>query len=101
MNSRPSLSQLYQRAVNTGVGAPNIPWCGKRYIFSDDDYKNNNHKNNLEKDSFEEIKKLKKENKKLRKLCSKLLKKINNSNDSIDLSNLYVEYKNKLDTIEI
>ena len=34
---RPSLSQLYQRAVATGIGAPNIPWCGRKKIFTEEE----------------------------------------------------------------
>ena len=37
MDSRPSLKQLYQRAVVTGIGAPNIPWCGRKKIFTEEE----------------------------------------------------------------
>ncbi len=30
------LEILLNRAKTTGVGAPNIPWCGTRKIFSSD-----------------------------------------------------------------
>lgn len=78
----PSLSELYLRAKNTGVGAPNIPWCGKKIVF-DDNFKLDVVDSNIDiKKIRKENKKLKKENKKLKKYCKELINEINNSNIS-------------------
>lgn len=75
----PSLSELYLRAKNTGIGAPNIPWCGKKIVF-DNNYKSNEEYLNIDiKKTKNENKKLKNENKKLKKYCKQLLEEINNS----------------------
>ena len=67
----PSLSELYLRAKNTGIGALNIPWCGKRIKFNDKNYKYKSTQLDL-KD-----KNLKKKNKQLKKYCIQLLNLIN------------------------
>ena len=73
----PSLSQLYQRAKNTGIGAVNIPWCGKRIVFNEDfksiDKKSNKNLQSIKKDlkklQKKTIKSLEIKNEKLRFMC--------------------------------
>jgi len=55
----------YTFIKNTGVGAANVPWCGRHIIFDDD---GNYPKNTYEYLILRQVIKIKKLNKKIKKI---------------------------------